>query len=199
MQEIDTVIFLALTGTQQSPGWIVALAAFLASMVVPLAIAAIVVASVWARAGWRPVILDAVSAGAVGLGPVQIIGWLHYRPRPFEAGLGSNLLNHLPENSFPSDHATLMFSRAFGLLFAAPMRRAGFVLLNLAVSVGWARIFLGAHFPSDILGGATLALLCVGLVKSLPLQMGLWAAVSRVYDAILTRLHLPQALFPRDR
>lgn len=199
MQSLDTTLFLAMTGTLHSPGWLVVLATFLASAVVPLVVLGIVVAWVRAQSGWRFALLDAVAAGALGLGLVQVIGALHYRPRPFEAGLGSNLLNHLPENSFPSDHATLMFALAFGLLFAAPLRRAGFVVLALALSVGWARVFLGAHYPSDILGGAALALLCVGLVKSLSWRQGIWLALNRIYETLLTRLQVPQALFPRGR
>lgn len=199
MQSFDTTLFLAMTGTVHSPDWIVALASFLASAVVPLVAAAIVVAWVRPQAGWRFALLDAVAAGTLGLGLVQVIGALHYRRRPFEAGLGSNLLNHLPENSFPSDHATLMFALALGLLLAEPLRRAGFVVLALALSVGWARVFLGAHYPSDILGGAALAVLCVGLVKSLSWRKAIWSALNRVYETLLTRLHLPQALFPHGR
>lgn len=199
MQGFDTNLFLAMTGTHQSPGWIVVLAVYLATAVVPLVLALIVIAWTRARAGWRPTLLDAVAAGAAGLALVQVIGWLHYRPRPFESGLGSNLLGHLPENSFPSDHATLMFSIAFGLLVAAPLRRAGFVLMGLALAVSWARVFLGAHYPSDILGGAVLAMICVGLVQSLPKRAGTWLALNRLYEVLLIRLHLPQTLFPRGR
>lgn len=88
-----------------------------------------------ATSGWRPALVDAVAAKAFGLGFVKVIGWLHYRPRPFEAGLGSNLLGHLPENSFPSVRATQMFALAFGLLVTAPLRRAGLVLLGLVLAV----------------------------------------------------------------
>ena len=114
MQSIDTAFFLWLTGTLHSPHWCVVLAELFASAIVPLVGFALIVAWVRARKGWRPALLDASAGGALGLSMVQVIGWIHYRPRPFEAGLGANLLKHLPENSFPSDHATLMFALAFG-------------------------------------------------------------------------------------
>ena len=201
MQDFDASIFLWLTASPTSAAWVVALALFLASAVVPLVMGGLLVAWVRARSGWRSALLDAVASGALGLGLVQVIGWLHYRPRPFEVGLGPNLLGHLPENSFPSDHATLMFALAFGLLVAPPLplRRAGIVLLALALAVSWARVFLGVHYLSDILGGVVLAMVCVGLVKSLPVRAGLWAALNRLYEGLLFRLHLPQALFPRGR
>lgn len=199
MQSTDTALFLWLTGTLHSPIWSVALAKFLASAIVPLVAISLVAAWVWARNGWRPALLDAVAAGALGLSLVQVVGWFHYRPRPFEAGLGANLLNHLPENSFPSDHATLMFALAFGMMAAAPLRKAGAVLLGLALAVAWARVFLGAHYPSDILGGAILAALCVGLVQSVLARQHLWVLCAALYERVLHKTHLPRRLFPRGR
>ncbi len=199
MQAIDTTLFLWLTGSLQSPGWLIALAKFLASDIAPLVGVAFVIGWVRARAGWRPVLLDAVAAAMLGLVAVQVIGLLHYRPRPFEAGLGANLLNHLPENSFPSDHATLMFALAISLLSGVLLYRAGSVLLLLAVGVSWGRVFLGVHYPSDMLGGAVLAGLCVAVVRSVDVRLKYWALFEAFYEAILGRLHMPQAIFPRGR
>ena len=199
MQSIDTAFFLWLTGTMHSPNWSLALAKFFASSIVPLVGLALVVAWVRARTGWRPTLLDAVVTGVLGLTLVQVIGWIHYRPRPFEAGLGANLLHHLPENSFPSDHATLMFALAFGLMAAAPLRKAGAVLLVLALAVSWARVFLGAHYPSDILGGAILAVFCVGLVQSVTARQSLWVLCVKLYETALHQMKFPKRLFPRGR
>ncbi len=199
MQSIDTAFFLWLTGTLHSPRWCVALAEFLASAIVPLVGFALIVAWVRARTGWRPALLDASAAGALGLFMVQVIGWIHYRPRPFEVGLGANLLKHLPENSFPSDHATLMFALAFGLMAAASLRTAGAILLGLALAVSWARIFLGAHYPSDVLGGAILALTCVSLVRSVTARQSLWVLCIKLYESGLRQLHLPKRFFPPAR
>lgn len=201
MQSPDTALFLWLTGTLHSPIWSVGLTKFFASAVVPLVAVAVAlaVARVRARPGWRRALLDASVAGALGLSLVQVIGWVHYRPRPFEAGLGANLLNHLPENSFPSDHATLMFALAFGPTAAAPLRKSGAVLLGLALAVSWARVFLGVHYPSDILGGAILAVFCVGLVKSVTVRQRLWVRVVDLYEGLLRQMDLPRRLFPRER
>lgn len=199
MQSVDATLFLWLTGSQHSAGWSVALARFLATAIVPLVAVALVVAWVRARAGWRPALLDALAAGGLGLGLVQVIGWAHYRPRPFEMGMGANLLNHLPENSFPSDHATLMFALAFGLMAAAPLRKAGGVIAVLALAVSWGRVFLGAHYPSDILGGAVLAVLCVALVRAVAARQHLWSRCNRLYEWVLRQTHLPAGLFPPGR
>jgi len=60
-------------------------------------------------------------------------------------------------SSFPSDNATLVFTVAASLLFAS--RRAGvFSLCYSFITVGLARIYLGIHYPTDILVGAFIGI-----------------------------------------
>ena len=96
-------------------------------------------------------------------------------------------MNHVPENSFPSDHATLVFALAFSLLMS-PLRRLGLALAVLGVGVGWGRIYLGAHYPGDILGGAVLGLLCALAVKGIPWRLPLWGLIERTYTGLIARL-----------
>jgi len=57
--------------------------------------------------------------------------------------------------SFPSDHALIAFLLFFlGLVFNLPFVWA---LLILALWVSWGRMYVGLHYPLDILGGLTLA------------------------------------------
>lgn len=56
--------------------------------------------------------------------------------------------------SFPSNHAVVAFALAVGLLLA--WRRLGALALLLALGIGYSRIFLGAHYPHDIVVGALL-------------------------------------------
>ena len=61
-------------------------------------------------------------------------------------------------SSFPSDHATLFFTLATGLLFAS--RRAGlFALLYTTVFICLPRLYLGLHYPTDLIAGAALGVL----------------------------------------
>lgn len=76
--------------------------------------------------------------------------------RPFALGLGFQGLAHSASASFPSMHATMAGAWASGLiLFSCPRARKGFVIMTLPVAllIGWSRIFLGLHFPSEILAG----------------------------------------------
>ena len=90
-----------------------------------------------------------------------VVGLMFFHPRPFMVGLGQTYLTHLPEASFPSDHATLMWTIALGLLYWSPTRPSSWLAALLAALTSWARIFLGVHFPFDIAGSTAVAALCV--------------------------------------
>lgn len=60
-------------------------------------------------------------------------------------------------SSFPSDHAVLFFALATGLCFTS--RRIGaFALAYAAVGIALPRLYLGFHYPSDILAGAMVGI-----------------------------------------
>jgi membrane-associated phospholipid phosphatase len=80
-------------------------------------------------------------------------------------GVGPGTLNHW--SSFPSDHASLCF--ALATLIWTRDRRLGVFAFFWASFTSFARVFLGFHYPSDILGGAVLGILIVILFGSLPL------------------------------
>lgn len=83
-----------------------------------------------------------------------------WAPRPFADGSAMNFLGHAPDSGFPSDHATLAFALAFGLLRRRPprLRKAWLASCAVALAVGRARVFLGAHHPGDIVGAAAVGL-----------------------------------------
>jgi undecaprenyl-diphosphatase len=78
------------------------------------------------------------------------------RPRPFVAHAGSihPFLAHAADPSFPSDHATAAFAIAVAVLLR--QRRWGLALVALATVVAVGRVFLGLHYPTDVLAGAAL-------------------------------------------
>ena len=107
---------------------------------------------------WRPrnqwaALLAGISA-FLALGIAQLIGKAMPRPRPYLSHTVHQLIPPSLDTSFPSDHATLGF--AVGVMVWRYNKRAGAALLVLAVVMAFARIFVGAHYPADVLGGAVL-------------------------------------------
>lgn len=146
-------------------------------------------------------LLDAALAAGIGLATAKSITLLWYHPRPFEIGLGNQLMPHAAEASFPSDHATLLFSLALPLLLFTGTRRLGWAFIALASGASWARVFLGVHFPLDMIGGLGVAILSTLIVTSLrfPLHAHAYPPLIGLYGTILTRLRFPPRIFPRER
>jgi len=104
--------------------------------------------------------LGAFLAGAsalIALGIGQVIGKALPRPRPYLSHTVHQLIPPSLDTSFPSDHAILGFSVA--VMVWRYNRRAGVALLVLAALMAFARVFVGAHYPIDVLGGAVLGAL----------------------------------------
>lgn len=87
------------------------------------------------------------------------------RPRPFERIPEADpLLGGIVGNSFPSGHATTSAAGALALALIAP-RLAPYLAL-LAGAVAFSRIYVGVHYPLDVVAGALLgfAVACAVLV-----------------------------------
>ena len=115
----------------------------------------------------RSALVHVVLAVIPALAINYVVGLVFFHPRPFMVGLGQTYLAHLPEASFPSDHATFMWTIAFGLIYWLPTKAPGWVAVLLAALTSWARIFLGVHFPFDIVGSIAVALFSVAAVVPL--------------------------------
>lgn len=76
--------------------------------------------------------------------------------RPFVAGWAPAYIAHGISASLPSTHATVMFFVAVALLVRPGLQRTGVVALALACIVGWARVYVGVHYPLDIAAGLAL-------------------------------------------
>src|SRR6266852_8586307 len=102
----------------------------------------------WRPRNQRAALLAGVSA-LIALGIGQIMGKLLPRPRPYLSHSITQLIPPSLDTSFPSDHAILGF--AVAIMVWKFNRRVGLVLLLLAVVMAFARVFVGAHYPGDVL------------------------------------------------
>jgi len=110
---------------------------------------------------------EALYAGyATTLGIIinQAIGVFYFHPRPFMQNLGTTLLAHKPDSSFPSDHTTFTLSIALMLVSFKSTRILGVVLAILALWCGGARVYLGVHWPFDIAGSIVVSLFAVIII-----------------------------------
>ena len=106
----------------------------------------------------QPAGLQAVFALAASQIAVQLLKRAIARPRP-ELSAGMERLIAAPDRfSFPSGHAAATLSVALPLATVLPTP-AALAVLALAMTVGISRVYLGAHYPGDVLMGWALAAL----------------------------------------
>jgi len=67
--------------------------------------------------------------------------------------------------SFPSSHAVNNFAAA--TLFGYYYPRGKWVFFSIAALVAYSRVYVGVHYPSDVLGGALIGVFCAALVIAL--------------------------------
>lgn len=88
---------------------------------------------------------------------VQLVKRTVGRPRPSRAVARTALVDEPDRFSFPSGHAAAAMSVAF--VYASAYPSAAVLLVSLAVAVGMSRVFLGVHYPGDVLIGQLIAVL----------------------------------------
>lgn len=101
----------------------------------------------------------------LGIGFAEIlifsIHLLYNEPRPYVTYNFTPLIKHTPDAAFPSGHTTIMATAAWAFTFYKSKYAPLFLFLMLWVGVG--RIFVGVHYPLDIVGGIITGLLAVSL------------------------------------
>lgn len=141
----------------------------------------------WGNPANRTGLLLAFCGAEIALAFNQIIALLWYHPRPFAVSAGHTLVEHVADSSFPSDHVTFIAAIGMGLLAWTHTRWAGSLVLVAAVPVAWSRLFLGVHFPLDMLGAIPVA--AAGVLAVAPFRR--WTggkAMPKVVEPIYRRL-----------
>jgi membrane-associated phospholipid phosphatase len=131
----------------------------------------VVLAVVYAVARNRSVLPVAAAAVAAGAAWVlaHVAKAIADRPRPYEV-MSDEVLRQQPPHgtSFPSSHTAVTVAVVIALV-PFLVRPLAAVAIGYAVLVGWSRVYLGVHYPLDVLAGAGIGI-AVGGVSLLALR-----------------------------
>ncbi|KXG08681.1 putative undecaprenyl-diphosphatase YbjG [Anoxybacillus sp. P3H1B] len=117
-------------------------------------IVAVLLAMIFFEQEWRMTAVASACALAASHIPVAVMKRLYPRPRPYVVLSEAKVYGPLKDHSFPSGHTTAVFAIVIPFVFALPVLSFG--LLPIAFSVAISRIYLGLHYPSDVLAGCLL-------------------------------------------
>lgn len=123
----------------------------------------------WLRtdAAGRDALLQGVLAACLAMLISWTIGQLWPHPRPFVIDLGQQHLPHKPTASFPSNHLSFIWALCAGMALHPCRRKIAAWLALAGLLVAWARIWMGLHFPLDMLGAALTGVVSAGLTAPL--------------------------------
>lgn len=157
LDQLNLYLFHLLNVPDQASIWMINYASLIAHDLVYLFL--LIFAVAWLR-GSREIktgIIKAAIFTAITLSISEVLAAVLNTPRPFVMEVGRTLIEHAPTGSFPSNHMSIFSGIAFAYYFSA-QRDLGRILLWTAWLVAWSRVYVGVHFPIDMMGAFVIAL-----------------------------------------
>jgi membrane-associated phospholipid phosphatase len=137
---------------------------------------------------WKLACACAYLSAAIAYAVAFVIHHVYDRARPYEAHAIRHPWSSSTDASFPSDHTSLSFAIAFAVLAFDTV--AGAVFLVVAAIIGVGRLFIGAHYPGDVLMGvlvgAVVAFVVVRWLRPFAARVAGW--VERATDPLVSRI-----------
>lgn len=164
----DLQLFRLINGVAGQNPWLDGTVRFLANDYVITTALVTVLFFLWFSRDERvqAAVLRAALALFVANAIVKLFNLVWYRPRPFTYNDVNLLFYHPSDSSFPSNVTATVFALAWVIWLALPdRRRYGALMLVGAALLGLGRIYLGVHYPFDILGGALVGMVAGWLVE----------------------------------
>ncbi len=187
LESFNQSFFLLINADPATPAWRIHAAMLVANQLILLVPGVMAAVWLWGGQAQRSLMLKALASVAVALGLSYLCGALWPHPRPFVIGLGHVFFAHKPTSSFPSNHTIIIAAFAFALILDRRWAGWGWLALAGALLVGTSRVYLGVHFPLDIVGGLLLAPLAAAITVPVWQRAGepLTGVAQAVYRKVL--------------
>ena len=158
IEQLNLTVFKLLNASDQASEWMMGFACFIAHDLVYFVLLLFAIAWFIGNVDSKTSIVKAALFTAVTLSISEVLSAVLNTPRPFVMDIGRTLIEHAPTGSFPSNHMSIFSGIALSYYFS-PKRDFGRVLFWVAILVAWSRVYVGVHFPIDMLGAFFIALI----------------------------------------
>ena len=157
LDQLNLYLFHILNVPDQASIWMINYASLIAHDLVYLFL--LIFAIAWFRGSYevKTGIIKAFIFTAITLLMSEVLSAVLNTSRPFVMDVGRTLIEHAPTGSFPSNHMSIFSGIAFAYYFS-PQRDLGRILIWTAWLVAWSRVYVGVHFPIDMLGAFLMAI-----------------------------------------
>ncbi|MGF7156727.1 undecaprenyl-diphosphatase [Bartonella heixiaziensis] len=155
LNQIDVALFEMFAGNHQSWPVLVLFSIFCAKFLIYIIPLHLFILWFCCEVKERRVVLSICVSIFTALFIGYLISLFYFHPRPFVVGLTTPLIKHRPTASFPSNHALTIASYMASLYFYRYKVAFRFAAIFLCL-ICWGRIFVGVHYPFDILAGIIL-------------------------------------------
>jgi undecaprenyl-diphosphatase len=137
---------------------------------------------------WKLASATGLGAAALALVVNQVIHAIWDRPRPYEDHTISHPWSSSTDASFPSDHASASIAIAVAVFMFDRLVGGLFLVAAALITIG--RIFVGAHYPSDVLASVVVGVASAIVVVKLGRPVVAWLVrlVERATDPLLRPL-----------
>lgn len=186
LEELNLKLFALMNANASASEWQIRFAVLAAEYLIYLIPVLLVVLWLWGTSKQRSPLLLATIVAFVALGVNQLIGLAWFHPRPDVLGVGRTLFAHAAESSFPCDHMTVFWTIGLTLFCSAATKFVGATTMAVGIVVAWARVFLGVHFPLDMLGAIVISSVCFAIFIPLRPWIGqtLLPAIEKIYRIV---------------
>ncbi|WP_019223862.1 undecaprenyl-diphosphatase [Bartonella rattaustraliani] len=153
--QIDAAFFEMLVGSHQSWSVLILFSIFCAKFLIYIIPIHLCVLWFCGEKRERCVVLSICVSICMALFIGYLISLIYFRSRPFVVGLATPLIQHRATASFPSNHALTIAPYVANLYFYRYKVSFKFAAVFLCL-ICWARVFVGVHYPFDVLFGVIL-------------------------------------------
>ena len=155
----NTSLFFLIFGLQSNQTILTSLMVFGAEYLIYLTLIGIFIITFKGKVRERKALLLTLLALPIVVIIIKMIHLFFYEPRPFVSLHIAPLISHKADASFPSRHTAIMSAIAFAYLYCKSKWAPLFILLTFWV--GLSRIYVGIHYPLDILGAVIVGIVAV--------------------------------------